>query len=77
MFGTMISLRGGPNNSYYIHARFRGDKYMLHHQTLIRTILGLVVSKYNVSPPTGSSTFLIMTEAWTCLPWFRQQPTQF
>ncbi len=29
----------------YIQARFCGDKYKLHHQKLMRSVSGLVVSK--------------------------------
>ncbi len=32
-------------------ARFPGDKYKLHHQKLMPTILRLIGSKWHVPPP--------------------------
>ncbi len=45
VFGNMIFvLWGGANSSLYIHARFRGDKYKLHNQKVMRKGLGLILT---------------------------------
>ncbi len=62
--------------SWTVHARFSGDG--LHYQKLMRTVLGMVVTKWHAPPfpPPNASTFLIITEWRPCLTWLRQQPTQ-
>ncbi len=48
MFGDIIFIWGRANSSHYIHATFCGDKYKLHHQKLMQTVLGLAVSKCHI-----------------------------
>ncbi len=36
---------------HYIHARFHGDKYKLHHQKVMCKVLGLIPTKRHVPPP--------------------------
>ncbi len=65
VFGNMI-FGGRANSSLYIHARFRGDKYKLHHQKVMRKVLGLILTKWHVPPPVlpgSTSTFLSLAAA--------------
>ncbi len=43
IFGAVILVIGGVNSLNYIHARFCDDKYKLHYQKVMQTVLGLVV----------------------------------
>ncbi len=52
MFGGMIfAMEDGANSSFYMHARFPGDKYKLYYQKLMQTVLGLFVSWWHVPLP--------------------------
>ncbi len=55
VFGNMIFVI----SSLYIHARFCGYKYKLHHQKVMHKVLGLILTKWHVPPP-GASTFLMI-----------------
>ncbi len=60
MLNAIIFVMGGANGLLYIHTRFPSDKYKLHHQKLMETVLWLVVSWWHVPPPSAC-TFLIIT----------------
>ncbi len=75
--GLWFLLWGGANSSHYIHTRFPGDKYKLHHQKLMQTVLGLVSCEQVACPSHGASTFLINTAGGHASHGFnRYQPIQ-
>ncbi len=74
-FAMVFLLWGGANSSLYVHARFPGEKYNLHHQILMQTVFfGLVVIWWHLPPSCWCISNHYMGR--TCLTWLKQQPTQ-
>ncbi len=46
----MIYVTGGGAFTY-VHVRFCGDKYKLHHHKVMRKVLGLILTKWHVPSP--------------------------